>query len=118
MRHKNEKLDLQRSNAKLIKENENYKKHFQKLYKKEQEVSVEKIQRRLDEITADNEKHDGKKDKLAIKALKRDGTVAPHIQKKDPREFLGETLLETAKKNETVDEKTIAEGPRKKRMKR
>ena len=117
---KNEKLEHQRSKAKLIKENENHKKRFQKLNEKEQKVYIERmeLQRRLDEKTADNEKHDGKKDKLAIKALKRDGTVAPHIQKKDPREFLGETLLETAKKNETVDEKTIAEGPRKKRMKR
>ena len=103
---KNEKLEHQRSNAKLIKENENHKKRFQKLNEKEQKVSVEKIQRRLNQITADNEKLDEKKDKHAIKALKRDAPHVQNIQKKDPREFLGENLLET-----------ITEGPRKKRMK-
>ena len=95
------------NNAKLMKKNENHKKRFLKLNEKEQKVSVEKIQRRLNQITADNEKLDGKKDKHEIKALKRGVPVATHIQKKDPREFLGENLLET-----------IAEGPRKKRMKR
>ena len=54
------------SNGNVIKGNENHKKRFQKLNEKEQKVSVEKIelQRRLDQITAENEKLNGKRENL------------------------------------------------------
>ena len=100
---KNEKLELQGSNANLINENERNKKRFQKLNEEEQKVYIEKIelQRRLDEITADNEQLNGKKETKTTVSLKRgvsDITVVPHIQE-NPQDFSGETLLQMAQKN-------------------